>query len=144
MWTYVYFSHGKAAKRSVGFVRYNVDGQNNRVVMNVQHQQINQVKFVLGGQSFGSPGFNGQFVAVTLRVGAGAFIDGEDQLNAFIKTQVNPVVPFDRTVVFNQISDPANIVPGVGAEEFKPIGGGENAFPSEYSVSGWFKWTGTF
>jgi len=33
---------------------------------------------------------------------------------------------------------------GQGAEVYTLIGGGENMFPPEYFVSGWFKWTGTY
>lgn len=38
------------------------------------------------------------------------------------------------------MNDPKEIKDGDGTEEYKVIGGGENAFPLEYSVSGWFKW----
>jgi len=33
---------------------------------------------------------------------------------------------------------------GQGAEEYKEVGGGEYKLPSEYFVSGWFKWSGTY
>jgi hypothetical protein len=38
------------------------------------------------------------------------------------------------------VDSPATFAVGAGVEEYKTIGGGDNAFPQEYSVSGWFRW----
>jgi len=35
-------------------------------------------------------------------------------------------------------------VPGEGTEEYKLVGGGDNMFPPEYFVAGWFKWSGPY
>jgi hypothetical protein len=37
-----------------------------------------------------------------------------------------------------------DIAPGQGDENYKVIGGGDDSFPDEYSVSGWFKWVGDY
>lgn len=49
----------------------------------VQHPVITYFKFILAGQQFGYPGFNGQFAAVNVKAGPGAFIDNLEQFNAF-------------------------------------------------------------
>lgn len=43
-----------------------------------------------------------------------------------------------------QVSDTVSIAAGQGQEEYKQIGGGDKAFPHEYAVAGWFKWTGDY
>jgi hypothetical protein len=53
-------------------------------------------------------------------------------------------VEWDRIVAVNQAGAAFASVPGQGQEEYKVVGGGENVFPSEYSVGGWFKWAGAY
>ena len=42
------------------------------------------------------------------------------------------------------VTDPVDTGIGKGTEDYKLIGGGDQAFPPEYSVSGWFKWSGVY
>jgi len=41
-------------------------------------------------------------------------------------------------VTLAQVTDETPVKVGEGAEEYKVVGGDKFAFPSEYSVSGWF------
>jgi hypothetical protein len=50
LWTYVYYSHGKAAKRSVGLIKYGAKGQPQRIQHDVQHPAILYLKFILAGK----------------------------------------------------------------------------------------------
>lgn len=47
-------------------------------------------------------------------------------------------------VAYKQVGDTEASTPGQGTEEYRLIGGGDNAFPHEYSVGGWFKWNGAY
>jgi hypothetical protein len=48
VWSYLYYSHGKAAKRSVGFIKYG-DAAPQRIQHDVQHPALQYLKFVLAG-----------------------------------------------------------------------------------------------
>jgi hypothetical protein len=146
LWTYVYYSHGKQAKKSVGFIQYGNQGKPTRIQHAVQHPLVTYLKFILAGKHLSYPGFNGQFYNVNYRVGPGAYIDSIDQFNTWLTSQgASPAIDWDRTVTLRQITgDPVGIKPGDASEEYKQIGGGDNMFPPEYSVSGWFKWAGPY
>lgn len=100
---------------------------------------------MLAGKQFSYPSFNGQFFAVIFKAAAGAFIDDVNGFNEYLTTKV-PALPKDLTtqVVFQQATDAVTIQPGQGDEQYTVIGGGDKAFPVEYSVSGWYKWTGPY
>jgi hypothetical protein len=76
----------------------------------------------------------------------GAYLDTVDQLNKYLGEVAGnyPAYALGRTVTLNQVSDVKDSKPGDASEDFKQLGGGENMFPHEYSVGGWFKWTGAF
>jgi hypothetical protein len=75
----------------------------------------------------------------------GSYLDSTEQFNKYLDgVGTYPAYAWDRTVTLNQITDPANSKMGEGSEEFKVIGGKDNLFPPEYSVGGWFKWSGAF
>lgn len=61
---------------------------------------------------------------------------------AFIKSVDGVPTDINKFTQFNQVNEPATIKVGAGAEEYVSVG--ENAFPKEYSVSGWFKWDGPY
>jgi len=78
LWTYVYYSHGKAAKRSVGFIKYGNEGTPQRIQHDVSHPVITYLQFILAGKNAQYPGFNGVFYKVVYKVAPGAFIDTLD------------------------------------------------------------------
>lgn len=82
--------------------------------MDVTHPVINYLKFVLGGKQFEYPGFNGQLTKLVYRVGAGAFIDTIDQLNAHLATQgPAPRVTLEKTTNITVAGDtPVDVVAG--------------------------------
>jgi hypothetical protein len=107
------------------------------------HPNINAFAFWLGGKQFSYPSFNGQYFRVTFKINPGAFIDSMDDF----KTYLNNVGQFPEDnwkgrgpVTIKQYGEAVNFIPKQGNEEYKPIGGGDNIFPTEYSVAGWFKW----
>ena len=52
---------------------------------------------------------------------------------------------WNRVVTLNQVpAEPITQAVGQPIPEWTTIGGGENAFPQEYSISGWFRWGGPY
>jgi uncharacterized iron-regulated membrane protein len=51
VWTYLYFSHSKVAKRTVAFIKYGEAGPQ-RIAWDLSHPVFNFVQFVLGGKQF--------------------------------------------------------------------------------------------
>lgn len=78
LWTFVYFSHSKNVKRSVGFIQYGPAATPVRIQSDVTHPDHGLLKFVLGGKQFSYAGFNGLFANVIYKLGAGAFVDNMD------------------------------------------------------------------
>ena len=58
--------------------------------------------------------------------------------------QTVPQIGLKSIVTLVQSTDPETIQPGQGNEEYRVIGGDDKAFPTEYSVSGWYKWVGPY
>jgi len=136
-WTYVYYSHSKVAKRSVGFIQFGATATPQRIQHDVSHPAPNYFKFILAGNQFSYPSFNGIFKTVVYKIGPGAFIDNVDQFNAFFATQGVPTTNWDKVITVSQVTDAINVP--VPEEVYTPIGGGDLTYPDEYSVSGWFK-----
>lgn len=68
-------------------------------------------------------------------------------MDSFVDTMnrvAKPSVLWEKLVAFKQVGDAEPSAPGRGQEEYRVIGGGENSFPHEYSVGGWFKWSGAY
>lgn len=42
------------------------------------------------------------------------------------------------------IDEPVTFAAGVGNEEYRVVNTEDTAFPHEYSVSGWWRWTGPY
>lgn len=110
LWTYVYYSHSRVVKRSVGFIQFGPAGTPQRIQHDVTHPTISYLKFVLAGAQFSYPGVNGIFLKVVYKIGPGAFLDTIDNYNQFYATQAPaPSVISNKTVTIPQIGDPANI-----------------------------------
>lgn len=75
------------------------------------------------------PGFNGQYRNVLLRIHKNAFIDTPEDFQDHINRFPRPTTDWDRIVAFNQAGAAFTSVAGQGTEEYKVIGGGDNAFP---------------
>ena len=144
LWTFVYFSHGRNVKRSVGFIQYGPQATPVRIQSDVTHPDHSLMKFVLGGKQFSYQGFNGIFANVIYKLGAGAFVDNMEQFIAVVAGTKKPFDDWNKIVTYEQVADAIPSVQGQGVEEWRVIGGGDNSFPTEYSVSGWFRWSGAF
>lgn len=81
---------------------------------------------------------------VTLKFGEGAFIDNIDQFREQFAKVPTPKVSVDQQGVFKQVTEATASKPGQGNEAYVQIGGGDLAFPVEYSVGAWFKWEGDY
>lgn len=92
LWTFVYFSYSRNARRAVGFAQYGPAATPVRIQSDVTHPDHSQLKFVLGGKQFAYPGFNGIFANVIYKLGAGAFVDNLEQ---FINVVAGTKKPFD-------------------------------------------------
>ena len=75
VWSYIYFSHGKAAGRSVSFTKFGLDANTIRTQFDTTHGPVNYLQFLVGGASVGYKGFTGLITSIVLRVNDGAFID---------------------------------------------------------------------
>jgi hypothetical protein len=73
LWAYVYYSHGRQAKRSVGFIKFG-DAAPQRIQHDVTHPAFLFLRFVLGKDAW-YPAFNGVFRNVIFRIQGGSFID---------------------------------------------------------------------
>lgn len=85
LWTYVYYSHHRKEKRTVGFIQYGPDTEPKRIEMGVTHKEPQYMKFILAGKQFSYPSFNGIFTDVEFNVGDGAFIDKMDHYDRHMK-----------------------------------------------------------
>jgi hypothetical protein len=139
LWTFLYFSFSKQVNRAVGFIKY--DGSEpKRIQFDVQHPAITYLKFILGGKQFNYPGFNGQIAKLAYNLGDGAFIDKLDGFNKIVGT--SPATIWDSVVTANIIAEePVRLEKK--DEEYLEVSG-KKPFPTEYSVSGWFKWDGEY
>jgi len=52
-----------------------------------------------------------------------------------------PTSIWSRVATLEQIKDPKPYKEDEEKEVYNAIGGGDNSFPHEYSVSGWFRWS---
>lgn len=141
-WTYIYFSYSNVVRKAVALVNY-VDNTVERLEFDVTHPVPTYLRFILGGTDKGNyPGFNGQFTRQVVKVGQGAFFDSAEDVITYAK-QCNPKPGKDCTekVVQNVWKDNKSFI----VDERKPsafVTDESAAFPEEYAVSGWFKWTG--
>jgi hypothetical protein len=95
----LYYSHGKAFKRSVGFIQYGAGQAPGRIQHDVTHPTIQYLKFILAGKQFAYPGFNGLFLNVVYNIGPGAFIDTVDQFTAVYNKLSQPVSGWENKIV---------------------------------------------
>lgn len=80
-----------------------------------------------------------------MKLGPGAFVDTLQQFTTFLKAQGAIPTPSNATVVtLKQVTDTQPSQVNQGTEDYKVVGGGDQAFPTEYAVSGWFKWAGDY
>ena len=109
VWTYLYYSHGRNQKRTVGFIKYG-DAAQQRIQFDVTHPVSQYAKFYLAGKNTGYPGFNGQFFKVVYRLGAGAFVDSQDDFTGLLTAQGGaPAVNWDNVITYKQADDPVAI-----------------------------------
>jgi hypothetical protein len=80
LWTYVYFSHSRTAKRTTAFIKYG-DAAPQRVAWDLTHPEINYIQFILGGKQFSYQSIQAQFYKVQFKFAQGAFIDTADNFN---------------------------------------------------------------
>jgi hypothetical protein len=144
VWTYVYYSYSKPGSKAVGIIQYG-QSEPQRIQHDVTHPSVSYLNFILAGKQFSYPGLNGQFTKVNYRLGNGAFIDSVEQFKPYLVNQgTHPGINWDKIVTLNQVTETIESAVGKGSEEYKLVGGGEAAFPPEYSISGWFKWQGIY
>jgi hypothetical protein len=108
----------------------------------VTHPKPTFLRFVLGGNDLKIyPGFNGQFTRPVVKVGYGSFINDADGLKKYA-VKCNPQPGPDCTR-----KGDVKIIQGKKKFEGDKVeditSPDEFAFPNEYGVSGWFKWTPT-
>jgi hypothetical protein len=65
-------------------------------------------------------------------------------LTPFLASVASPPADFGKLTQLTQVSDAQSTKPGQGDEAYTVVGGDDKAFPLEYSVSGWYQWSGAF
>jgi hypothetical protein len=83
VWSFLYFSHSKATKRTTAIIKYGTQNPQ-RVAWDFSHPTLNYINFIIGGKQFQYPGFQGQFYRILFRVQQGAFVDTVDQFNTLL------------------------------------------------------------
>lgn len=99
------------------------------------------MRFLLGGNDLSTyPGFNGQFTRPTLKVGPGAHLKEQADLQKYALScnpKPSPDCKKAGTVAVMKESKIFQVDDRPIDEFVSPT---EYAFPEEYAVQGWFKW----
>jgi hypothetical protein len=99
--------------------------------------------FVASGRIAGYPGLNGQYANVLYGVGAGMFINDNAQLTAFMTKTYLQLGDLNTTIFYDPITAPPAVYTTPQNDTGKQLTMNNVMFPTEYAVSGWFKWTPT-
>lgn len=102
------------------------------------------MKFIIGERNI-YKAQNGQYLNIVYKVNGGIFLDTIPKFKQYMEGVPRaPSLWSNRTVVAPQLTEPTNVLVDQGTEEYKVIGGVEDRFADQYSVSGWFKFSGVF
>jgi hypothetical protein len=95
---------------------------------------------MIGGKQHPYPGFNGQIANIAIKLGPGAFVFDYNQWKKHLLNRC-PAPIMKNLKLRSKVIKPQTIVPNEGEAEVIEIK--ESLFATEYSVSGWAKWTPT-
>lgn len=136
-------SYSYALKTATGFV---VQGTNiQRVALAAINPPITtSAYFAAGGKIAQYNGFHGQYGNIVYGVGTGMFINSQADLQAYVTKNYLQLGDLNTTKFFDPITTPAVVyTTPTNDTNGKMLTINNIQFPTEYAVSGWFKWTPT-
>ncbi|CAD8123997.1 unnamed protein product [Paramecium sonneborni] len=141
-WTFVHFSYTSAGK-VVAWIQYE-NKEPQTVSVAATHDKPDYLQFVLGGtQGSLYPGFNGQFTSAVIKVGSGSFVETVEQFRKFALTCNPQPLPVCNKAKEILLIEKSKRFEAQTSEVNEIVSPDEQAFPDEYSISGWFKWRST-
>ncbi|CAD8155184.1 unnamed protein product [Paramecium octaurelia] len=143
VWTYVYYSYSAFEQQAIGFYKQSNSQLVKQVTLPASQGTPQYLRFVLGGQYFDFPGFNGQISRPVLAIGFGTYLINEQEfLQYAISCNPQPYVAPQKLIPYQFVRDSKyvdiedNNAPPT--QEFIDL-----LLPDEYAVQGWFKWEET-
>ncbi|CAD8058815.1 unnamed protein product [Paramecium sonneborni] len=140
VWTYIYYSYSRQSEQAIGHIKFG-NQKFSTIKQNVKHAPTIYLRFILGGNDQDRyPAFNGIFTKITFGIRAGTFIQSSEQLIMKLNVLDVPHKIIEQ-VQSVRIVENAEERTSQNIYEYKEIKNKKVKFPTEYALSGWFKWS---
>ncbi|CAK59383.1 unnamed protein product (macronuclear) [Paramecium tetraurelia] len=138
VWTYIHFSYKQG--QAVGIMK--IEDNTKIVVLDAMHEQPNFLRLIIGGSNLNQyPGFNGQISSPIFKIGAGSFVNTEDEFNKFVMACNHRPEPDcrDKNEIM-QLSQGIKKYDSSQQEFYEHFDNQRKEFPTLYGIGGWYKW----
>ncbi|CAD8193826.1 unnamed protein product [Paramecium pentaurelia] len=137
VWTYIHFSYKQS--QAIGILR--IEEETRMVVFDAIHEQPNFLRLIIGGSDLNQyPGFNGQISSPIFKLGAGSFINTEDDFNRFVMACNHKPEPDcrDKSQII-QLSQGIKKYDTSQSQFYEHFNNQKQKFPTIYGIGGWYK-----